>query len=342
MMATAVLAVALVGAVVFALGSSDQGQVSAPGTSSIPPTIPTTLPIADSSTSTQGAPVDEDSEELADGEILLAVVVDNAPQARPQVGLGEALVLIEYPVEGGLTRFAAVVDAASEGLIGPVRSLRPVNADLISSFSSAVVSSGGQPLVMQSVAASGLTSVTPFEIPSFVSLGRPAPHDMFLDLADLASYFNPQPTVPGIPIGGALSARRSSATEIGLPFAGVGYRYEGDSGYVRFKDGEMVSYLDGSDQQPSSVAHDTLIVMHVAERAAGYLDSNGIPVSDFDVIGSGVLSVFHGGEWVRGSWARSALVDPYQFFDESGESFGIPAGSVYLALIPREAEVTAR
>ena len=54
----------------------------------------------------------------------LVVKIDNYPAARPQTGLNDADIVFEEPVEGGITRFAAVFQCQSPPLIGPIRSAR--------------------------------------------------------------------------------------------------------------------------------------------------------------------------------------------------------------------------
>jgi len=270
----------------------------------------------------------------------LGIVVDNAPSAWPLVGIVDVPVIVEYPVEGGMTRFVAIVPAGSGGLVGPVRSLRPVNADLLPVFASAVVSSGGQPFVTQEVTAAGITPVTPDIGFGFVSMGRPAPHDVFLDLDDLSEVFVPETEAVGLP-SGDLSVSSETATEVGLPYPGVTFIYEEGSGYLRRQDGAPFEVMTRDGTSPVPLAHDTLVVLSAAERAAGYSDSNGVPVADFDVIGGGDLTVFHEGSVVRGTWSRTALADGYVFRDGDGTSFGIPEGRVYLAIVPRTSDVSA-
>lgn len=285
--------------------------------------------------------VSDESESTTAGETTdhLGVIVDNAPAARPLVGIGDAPILVEYPVEGGITRFVAVVSGGSGGLVGPVRSLRPVIADIVPALSSAVVSSGGQPFVAQEVAAAGITSVTPDIGFGFVSLGRTAPHDTFIDLDQLAEIFAAESGPSGLPAG-QIPASETVATEVTLPFAGVGFVYEEGTGYARQQDGSPFVVLDRQGSAEAALAHDTLVVLFAAERSAGYSDSNGTPVSTFDVIGGGDLMVFTGGTVVTGTWSRSALEDDYVFRDGDGGSFGLPEGRVYLAIVPRGAQVT--
>jgi hypothetical protein len=251
-------------------------------------------------------------------------------------------VLVEYPVEGGLTRFVAVVPDGSGGLVGPVRSLRPVNAPLVPALASTVISTGGQPFVLRDVEATGLTSVTPDAITGFVSLGRVPPHDVFVDLDEMAGAFVAGSPAPGLPAGDALPTMRTVATEVDLPYEGIALIYEAGEGYVRHEGGQPFEVLDPSGSSPIALSHDTVVVISAAQRSAGYEDTNGVGVSTFDVIGSGELRVFHEGEMTVGTWSRAALADRFVFRDDIGEQFGLPEGRIYLAIVSRDSEIVTR
>jgi hypothetical protein len=269
---------------------------------------------------------------------FLAVKLDNDPGARPQVGIGSASLLVEVPVEGGLTRFVAIYPRAASGVVGPVRSLRPVDPDLLRPLAVHVVSTGGQPFVLQALDATGLRHITPILFESFFSGGREPPHDTFFDLDVLMPLIaGSEDDAPGLPRG-ELPQATGEASSIELPFGSVQLRFE-DGAYTRNESGVAFPVLDTLDGATAPLAHET-IVMFVAERPAGYEDSNGVPVSTFDVIGSGDLLVFRDGEVVEATWSRSAQADTYIFLDAAGRPFGIPAGSTYLALVPRDRSVT--
>src|SRR5690606_34918644 len=59
----------------------------------------------------------------------LSAKVDNHPDARPQYGLEHTDVLYEELVEGGMTRYVAIWQSTVPELIGPVRSIRPMDPD---------------------------------------------------------------------------------------------------------------------------------------------------------------------------------------------------------------------
>src|SRR3712207_2257043 len=70
-----------------------------------------------------------ESEEDADVDRpALAVKIENSVQARPQTGLGDADVVWEEVVEGGIARYVAVYHSSFPEQVGPVRSVRPMDA----------------------------------------------------------------------------------------------------------------------------------------------------------------------------------------------------------------------
>ena len=61
----------------------------------------------------------------------LVVKIDNHPRARPQSGLNNADIVFEEIVEGTLTRFAAVVHSLDADPVGPIRSGRSQDVDML-------------------------------------------------------------------------------------------------------------------------------------------------------------------------------------------------------------------
>jgi len=107
----------------------------------------------------------------------VAVKIDNAPEARPQSGLDVADVVYEEVVEGGVTRFIAVFHSTAPGLAGPVRSVRPMDPDILAAYRGLVAYSGG--------------------IPAFVSLLRKAPvQDVNVDVATDAYSWDKKRSAP--------------------------------------------------------------------------------------------------------------------------------------------------
>lgn len=289
----------------------------------------TTIPLATTTVPDDVAPTTEPAEEEIPPGVT-AVVVDNHPDARFQIGLAAAELLIETPVEGGMTRFTALYGAEPPDLVGPVRSLRPVSADLLARFRPVVFATGGQPFVIGSVAATGATIVTPEASVAFQSLERPQPHHVFVSPSvDVpAGVQFPTPWEIGDWPGG------EPLTEISLPISGgVGWRFE-NGAYVRYQEGEPYQILSGVDADPEPLTRDTLIVMVANQKSAGYVDSAGFEVPTFDVVGGGDLLLLHDGELIEGTWFRPSQAGDYTFSDGNGTTVPIPTGNVYWAIVP--------
>ena len=335
---TAGLAALLVGGGVGIAGlTSGGGTTTATTGGNVAPSTVTTQ----TSDATSGSTIDtiDPGAVSGDGSPLIAVRIDNAPEARPQMGIADASLIVETPVEGGMTRFTAFFPAGAETVVvGPVRSLRPVDADLIAPFATTVAATGGQPFVLQGFDGAGIAMALPDTAPGFTALERPAPHNLFVRLSEIESVYPPRAVdEPGMPEGEFTGG--AAAETVTVPLASeVTWQYS-ESGYARSEAGQSFEILDEPDGDVSQFVVDTVVVMFAAERSAGYSDSNDVDVPTFDVIGSGRLLVFHGGEVVAGTWFRSAQEDAYRFVAENGSELGIPAGRTHLMVVPRELEL---
>lgn len=322
----AVLGVGLAVSLAFNLGGADALVESEPP----PATSTTSTTAAGVSTTLDEEPIVSTTEpgeqEVASGAV--AVVVDNHPDARPQIGLTTADLILETPVESGMTRLTAFFSTESPGLVGPVRSLRPVSADLLAPFRPVVFTSGGQPFVTGAVAATGATIVTPDMSIEFQSLERPQPHHVFVSPS-------PENTVAGqLPVPWETGAWPGGdpIDEVTLP-GGVSWRFE-NGVYARYQDGEPHMVLPNFDIDGEPLTRDTLIVMVAHQKSAGYQDTTGFDVPTFDVIGGGDLYLLHNGEMIEGVWSRAGQGAGYTFSDGEGNVVPVPAGSVHWAIVP--------
>lgn len=336
------LAIGLVGAVSGMLAlynPADELPASSPSTTTSLAVTTTTGGPGPSTTVGDAAEPDA-GQAITEG--VVAVKIDNSRPARPQWGLAEAPLLVEHFVEGPISRFTAVIPTGLTGMMGPVRSLRPVDAALLPVISRAVVSSGGRPFVLQDVEATGVQNIVAGDSSLFASVGNPDPYDTFVDLALLDGILSDTSVMSGgIPVGD-LPAAVGAATELVLPFEGTILRYDAALGYTHERAGEPFVVLDTSGSNPTQLAHDTVVVIFAAERSAGYSDVNDVPVMTYDVIGGGDLLVLHEGDVYSGTWRRDSLQDGFELFDITGNSFGLPRGSIYMAIVPRDSQVSYR
>ena len=94
-----------------------------------------------------------------DGQ-LLAVKIDDTNMAHPQIGLEDADVVYIEQVEGGLTRIAAVFSSKIPAVIGPVRSARISDIEILEQFGRvAFAYSGAQKKLLPVIAAANLENL---------------------------------------------------------------------------------------------------------------------------------------------------------------------------------------
>lgn len=328
--AVAVVAAVAMG-VALAMGGSPVEPSAAPD--SIPVTTttlgtqpPVSGPLPSATTAPPPDPIENPS-------ALVAIKIDNAERARPQIGLNAAPYLFEVPVEGGLTRLLGFFEGGTDTLVGPVRSARPVDVDLVGVLSSTLVSTGGRPFVLGALTGNGITLVgaDPTNSP-FQSLERPAPHHLFLALNDVPPA---TPVEFGLPDAGFPESGAGEADTVDVPYAEPVRWNFADGLYTRHNGAEPALVLADWDASPEPLTTETVVIMGVNPRSAGYQDSAGAEVPTFDVIGSGDITVYHAGSVVEGTWHRGSLAEPYRFETADGEEFGFPPGRVFVHLLPR-------
>ena len=115
----------------------------------------------------------------------LVVKVDNV-DAEPQSGLNQADVVFEEIVEGRATRFAAVFNSMEFDPVGPIRSGRTQDINLLLSLNDpAIVYSGANAEVNDALSAAGFELLGEGTPGFFRSDDRPAPHNLYANLSEL-------------------------------------------------------------------------------------------------------------------------------------------------------------
>lgn len=135
--------------------------------------------------------IEYDGEELP-ARTALAVKVENSVSSRPQTGLEFADLVFEQQVESGITRFNAMYHSVVPETIGPIRSVRPMDAALAAPIAGVQVFSGAQRAFTMRVRAAGVQTMT-FDgaDPGLARRGhRPAPHNVYADVETLYAYAN--------------------------------------------------------------------------------------------------------------------------------------------------------
>ena len=139
--------------------------------------------------------------------------------------MNDADIVYEEPVEGGLTRFIAVFQCSASDRVGPVRSGRTTDPNVLRQFGAAIFGyAGGVPVVKREVPQAGLTDVNYIVAASAYTRddARAAPHNLYTSTAALRKAATSEAGAPPSVFSYALELAQKShkARVIHLPFSG--------------------------------------------------------------------------------------------------------------------------
>jgi hypothetical protein len=277
----------------------------------------------------------------------LAVKIDNYPDARPQSGMDKADVVFEEPVEGGITRYAAVFQCQDAPLVGPVRSARNIDIGILGQLGTPLlVHVGGIDPVLANINASPLVNI---DLGSYGSLathpsGRVAPYDTYSTTAQLWGT-RPTMTTPPQPLFSYSTKvpQGTTVASVGIDFSGtsdVTWKYNPTtSTFLRYYNGTEADML--SDGVQNSAAN--VIVQYVQISYGPWLENSegGLEVqADLYPDASGNAIIFRNGTEITGTWSRAALGSPTQFTTSSGTKIPLQPGQTWVELVPNTITAT--
>ncbi|MET8610337.1 DUF3048 domain-containing protein [Streptomyces misionensis] len=261
----------------------------------------------------------------------LAVKIDNVPGARPQTGLDAADVVYAEQVEGGLSRLMAVYASRFPPVVGPVRSARESDLELLGQFHRPYLAfSGAQRRLLPLIDRAPLRPESADRVPAayYRGGGRAAPHNLFLRPARLVS------SAPG---RGALTTgfRYGPAPTGGTPAASRTVRYPQARftftwsavrhGWLIAMDGTPTTTTDGPRPAPP-----TVVVQYVTVRDSAYHDVLGNPTPYTQTVGSGKAEVLRDGRSYAATWSRPAASGGTTFTGADGGPLEFAEGQVWV------------
>ena len=274
---------------------------------------------------------------------VVAVKIDNSPLARPfHRGLERASIVYQELAEGGSTRFLAVYDDASEGEIGPIRSVRESDLELLEQYGPVAFGySGGNPGVLRTVGrykAEGKVLDVSYDVaPDLYRLAerRKDARNFFTSPARLAGRA-PNATRTkdiGLRFGSLPATTGSPAPSAAVAFsklASVGMRWEpGPGRWTVLQDGRPMA----------AVAPANIVVQQVEVRETGFRDVTGNPTPYSVTVGSGPVSVLRDGKRIDGEWRRGSPTLGTALFDSTGAPLPLASGPTWILLVPRGAQL---
>jgi hypothetical protein len=268
----------------------------------------------------------------------LSIKVDNAPSARPQAGLQSADLVTEELVEGGLTRFFVTYQSQDAALVGPVRSARPVDADLLNELGGGLFGYAGAAAgeIAPVRARSGAVLLDDTTAPQAFrrDRGRPSPSNLFTSTVALYGLG----TRPGMAPPPQLFTYSASAP-VGTPAPTVTLRFSGMSvaswralltgAYQRLQNGTPTV-----DQDGSAITADNVVILSVAIGHTGIYDTAHNEDPLVIVTGSGPAWVLRDGVLEVGQWSRPDWQSKMALSLPDGSAMTLRPGRTWIELLP--------
>jgi hypothetical protein len=267
---------------------------------------------------------------------VLAVKIDNIVYARPQTGLTHADIVYVLPVEGGLSRFLAIFSANYPRVIGPVRSAREDDLELLRQFGRPAFAYSGAtatllPYIHRTARivdlydgiASGYyrdnSRIAPYNLYARTrELLRQAPHAS--RARDIGFRFGPPP--PG--------GKATRPVSVSYPAASLTFTWSAArSRWLVSMDGARAVTTDGGRLSPA-----TVVIQHTTVRTSRFLEY-GKPPPYAESTGSGTALVLRDGKAWTTHWSRPSANGGTTFTTASGQRMTFATGQVWIVLAHR-------
>lgn len=271
---------------------------------------------------------------------VLVVKLDNTRNAQPHAGLRDADLVYIEEVEYGITRIAAVFSSRIPTRIGPVRSARITDVELLAQFGSpAFAFSGAQHKLWPVLAEADFIDISPNkgERGYERDYDRRAPYNYFLDgqvglerapeaslSRDIGLVFAEDPPVGGVP---ATKARMEWS------YASAAFGYQESSGRYRV-------HLNGikarAEEDGESQYASTVVIQYVDQQASPYYDKGGGNTPQAITVGTGKALVMRDGRVWEVEWNRPDEASGTTYTLPDGSPMPFKPGQTWIVLLDRD------
>jgi hypothetical protein len=321
------------GAVVVAGGVGAAAAFSGPDSvplSSSSTSLSSFSPTPTPSPSKTPTPRAESTDPLTGGRVsshpVIAAKVENIAAARPQVGLSLADITFIEEVEGAQTRLVAVYHSRFPKRLGPVRSARSTDVQLLPLFGKpGLVYSGANSAVQRKIDNASIVPIPR----STRDHSRVAPHNVFVNVAAIDRSTELREATP---IGWTFSevvprAPSAASVKVRVGHDTFGFGYSAGRYTVRWNGSR---YADGDNGAITKT--DNVVIMKVRNHPDGNRDVLGALSVQSDTVGKGTVTIYRNGKKISGQWRRTKASSPLRFTDRSGDPIALKPGQTWVAL----------
>lgn len=278
----------------------------------------------------------------SDGPVLV-VKIDDTSMAHPQIGLEDADLVYIEEVEGGSTRLAAVFSSKIPARIGPVRSARISDVELLAQYGRVGFAySGAQKKMLPVIAAanvhdlgaqrnsSTIFTTDPTRTPPYAMVLRA---DLLLELAKSRGLEFAQSKNMGWKFG--------KVPQEGVAITSAQVSWPASSYDVQWSKEENRWLLDfrkeaNVSESGQHLGASTFVIQMVSITNSIYKDKNGGITPLSTTVGSGSGYILRNGKSIKATWSRPTAEEGTRWMSMKGEEITFEKGQIWVALTDRE------
>lgn len=274
---------------------------------------------------------------------VIAVKFDDTTYAHPQEGVESADVVFITQVEAGLTRLMGIYSSTYPEILGPVRSARISDIDILAQFGRVgFVYSGAQIKLRPVLAQSGLVNLSAERNPPTIYFNdstRNAPYAMMVRLPLLLEKSDEVAQVKSV------GWEHGEISQFALPVTGARVSWPNAS-YELIWNQEKEKFnlnFDGRPNLAQSGEHlgsNMMLVQLVKIAPSEYGDKFGGVTPKSDVVGTGDAFLFRDGTVTKISWSRTSPTAPTTWLLENGEVAKFATGQTWIFLTDKAPEIS--
>lgn len=280
--------------------------------------------------------------EGTDGPVLVVKIDDTAP-AHPQVGLEDAdLVYIEQ-VEGGLTRLAAVFASKIPTRVGPVRSARISDIEILEQFGRvAFAYSGAQKKLLPVIASANVENMGAQRQPASIYTTDPnrvSPVAMILRADLLMQKIKDEGKT--IVSSKNMGWNFGSASDTGTEISSAKVSWPASSYSAQWSENEqrwllLHSGVPDISESGKQLGPTTFVIQIVSITPSEYHDKVGGVTPFTATVGKGKGYVLRDGKYIPANWSRASAAEGTRWTDSQGQEVLFAPGQIWIALTDKE------
>ncbi|MFV0634012.1 DUF3048 domain-containing protein [Demequina sp.] len=270
----------------------------------------------------------------------LSIKIENSSAARPQSNLQHADVVFEEQVEYGISRFVAIFHSDVPETVGPIRSMRPMDKNIMGSFGGPLIFSGAQSRFISGTTSTGQEVIAQDtgDYGFYRTSDKAAPHNLHGRTADF--FAQTDADAPDQQWEYAYPAQDSTivadgetATTVDMnisPQMQPEWRWDSDaSEWMRYEGGSPHVTDDGTQLSTTNIVILWTKLQETGRGAGGGSVPETIVVRD-----SGTGWAVSGNRYIPINWSKAGQFDPFVFTTTDGEPVTFMPGKTWVELVP--------